>query len=105
MPEFGIVSAMDRAALILEDKQFLDDGTIVEMRIWRVPNTVPPSVHGLKYALFFGRPGERIVLFDNERGKSDHKHIRDVETAYSFTSVQQLVADFLAAVQDVRRQR
>jgi hypothetical protein len=26
-----------------------------------------------KYSLFYGRPGEVLVLFDNERGKGDHK--------------------------------
>ena len=40
----------------------------------------------------------RLVLFDNERGKGDHKHIREVETPYVFTTPEALIADFLAAV-------
>lgn len=44
----------------------------------------------------------RLVGYDNEVGKGDHRHIGDVETAYRFTTPEQLVADFLA---DVRRAR
>lgn len=44
----------------------------------------------------------RLVLYDNERGKGDHKHIREVETPYMFTTPEALVADFLAAVRAVQ---
>ena len=80
------------------------DGTILELRLWRVPEPVPPSVHRFKYALFYGRAGSRLVLFDNERGKGDHKHIREVESAYVFTTPEALMADFLAAVRAVQRE-
>ena len=59
---------MPPAELIFEDKRVLADGAIIEMRIWRVPAAVPPSVHEFKYSLFYGRPGEVVVVFDNERG-------------------------------------
>src|SRR5208337_574157 len=36
---------------------------------WRVPSSVPRSVHGLKYSLFYGRPGVREIGYDNECGK------------------------------------
>jgi hypothetical protein len=42
------------------------------------------------------------VLFDNERGKGDHKHIGDVESRYEFESVEKLTADFMAEVQRIR---
>lgn len=54
---------------------------------------------GLKHCLFFGWEGRRIVGYDNERGKGDHKHLDGQEVAYRFVSVEQLVADFLADVQ------
>jgi hypothetical protein len=72
------------------------------MKIWRIPNPVPGSTHRLKYSLFYGHPGMREVGYDNERGKGDHRHIRDVETQYHFTSVEQLMADFWADVKQVR---
>jgi len=58
-----------------------------------------PATHEFKYSLFYGRPGEVIVLFDNERGKGDHKHIGDVESACRFESPERLIEDFKAAVQ------
>ena len=71
-----------------------DDGAIVEMALWRVASPVPPSTHGLKYSLFYGRPGIRQVGYDNERGKGDHRHYLDVEESYTFSTVEQLIADF-----------
>jgi Family of unknown function (DUF6516) len=94
---------MPTAELIFADKQVLEDGSIVEMRIWRVPSPVPPATHMFKYSLFYGRPGETVVLFDNERGKGDHRHIADVENVYYFESPEQLIEDFKAAVREARK--
>jgi hypothetical protein len=93
---------MAKAVLEFHDKQRLPDGAIVEMKIWSVPKPVPGSRHELKYSLFYGLAGERPVSYDNERGKGDHRHIEGREEAYAFTSVEQLIEDFLA---DVRRLR
>ena len=87
-----------KAVLLFQEKRAEASGAIIEMTIWRVPTPVPPSTHGLKYSLFYGRAGQRIIAFDNERGKGDHMHIGDVEQPYGFTTVEQLMIDFLAAV-------
>jgi hypothetical protein len=50
-----------KAKLIFRLKHELDDGTIVEMVIWRVPRRVPGSHHGFKYRLYFGKGGQRYV--------------------------------------------
>ncbi len=55
---------------------------------------MPPSDHGLKYRLFYGRKGKRIVGYDNERGKGDHRHYGDREEPYVFTTMEQLLDDF-----------
>jgi hypothetical protein len=91
-----------KAELLFSQRIDYDEGSLVEMVLWRVPKPVPASSHGLKYSLFYGRPGVREVGYDNERGKGDHRHIQGVETAYKFTSVEQLMTDFWA---DVRRLR
>jgi hypothetical protein len=91
-----------RATLLFRERRLFDDGAIMEMTIWRVPTSVPPTTHGLKYSLFYGRPGQRLVGYDNERGKGDHRHLAAQELPYEFLSVERLMADFLA---DVRRQR
>jgi hypothetical protein len=79
-----------------------DDGAIVEMLLWRVPSPVAPSSHGLKYSLFYGRPGVREIGYDNERGKGDRRRHRGGETAYAFTTVEQLMADFWSDVRVLR---
>jgi hypothetical protein len=89
------------AEKLLDLRMESDDGFITALRLWRVPSAVPPATHHFKYALFFGRPGERWVLFDNERGKGDHKHILEVETPYEFTTPEKLIEDFQAAVRAV----
>jgi len=90
------------ARLLFHERRLFDDGAIMEMKIWRVPRPVPPTTHGLKYSLFYGYPGRRLVGYDNERAKGDHRHLDDQELPYTFISVEQLVADFL---DDVRRIR
>jgi hypothetical protein len=40
----------------------------------------------------------RVVGFDNEHGKGDHLHRNGIERPYKFQSVQQLVEDFIAAI-------
>jgi hypothetical protein len=91
-----------KAELLFHQRIDYDDGTIVELKLWRVPASVPPSVHRLKYSLFYGRPGVREVGYDNERGKGDHRHFQGTETAYAFALVEQLIADFWADVFQLR---
>jgi hypothetical protein len=94
-----------KAGLVFRLKHELDDGAIVEMVIWKVPQTVPGSHHGFKYRLYFGKEGKRFVGYDNERGKGDHRHVLGRELAYRFTSPDKLIADFLADVEEARRKR
>jgi hypothetical protein len=98
MPYPGRVS---KAEKLLDLRLVSDDGFITALRLWRLPSPVPPATHSFKYALFYGRPGERLVLFDNERGKGDHKHVLEVESPYEFTSPEKLIEDFQAAVHAV----
>lgn len=91
-----------KAELLFHQRIYYDDGAISEMKLWRVPAPVPPSTHGLKYSLFYGRPGIRQVGYDNERGKGDHKHLLDIEQPYLFSTVEQLIADFWSDVREIR---
>ena len=74
------------------------------MTIWQLPQATLERPHGLKYSLFYGRGGERVVGYDNERGKGDHKHLLDVETRYKFVSVEKMVADFLADIERMKNE-
>ena len=63
-----------KAELLQRDRFDFDDGVILEMVIWRLPKPLRGSNHSYKYRLFFGRPGTRIVGYDNENTKGDHRH-------------------------------
>ena len=91
-----------KAELLFDRRRIFDDGSIMAMKIWRVPEPVSPSKHSLKYSLFYGRPGVRIIGYDNERSKGGHKHVHGREETYRFESVEQLIADFLADVKAAR---
>lgn len=84
------------------DRAEFPDGAIVEMTIWLVPKPVVGSAHPFKYSLFYGYTGRRIIGYDNERGKGDHRHLGDKQEPYLFSSVEALMADFLADVQRAR---
>jgi len=80
-------------------------GGMVEGVIWEVPQPVPPSTHHYKYRLVYIVNGARVVGYDNERGKGDHKHLRGAELRYVFRGVDELMADFEADVERVCNER
>jgi hypothetical protein len=75
---------MPRATLILHRKRCYDEGAILELKLWRVPTSVRGSKHLFKYSLFYGAEGRRLVGYDNEAGKGDHRHYEGHEGAYAF---------------------
>jgi hypothetical protein len=93
---------MAKADLLFHQRIDYDDGAIAELVLWRVPTPVLPSPHGLKYSLFYGYPGVRLVGYDNERGKGDHRHFQRQEMNYVLSSVEQLMADFWRDVRSLR---
>ena len=87
-------NAIMRATPLAALKESRDDGSVVEIVVWLVPEVVPPSTHSYKYRLYFGKDGVCRVRYDNERGKGDHKHVGEVEDEYIFESLEKLLADF-----------
>lgn len=83
-----------KATLIRSEKQVFADGAIRQVVVWLVPQPVPPSTHRFKYRLVYAVEGVRVIGFDNERGKGDHRHLHGVETPYAFESIAKLLADF-----------
>ena len=73
-------------------KQMLGAGRI-EGVVWHVPEPVPPSEHRYKYRLVYVVAGTRVLGFDNERGKGDHRHVGAAEVPYVFLGVDQLIDD------------
>jgi hypothetical protein len=87
------------AVLLARSKEVRDDSAIAVIVAWGLPQPLPPSTHRFKYRLYFGASGVSRVRYDNERGKGDQRHIGDQEYAYTFSSVEQLLADFESDVE------
>lgn len=87
------------AVLLARAKEVRDDGSIVEIVIWELPEPLQPCTHRYKYRLYFGTAGVSRIRYDNERRKGDHRHNGDKEFNYGFTSVEQLLEDFRSDVE------
>lgn len=84
-----------KAKLIFREKNLLEDGCIVELVLWELPQKSQDRPHGFKYRLYFGdSEGNCLVRYDNESGKGDHKHIGEKETPYEFVDRDKLIEDF-----------
>lgn len=89
-----------KAGLLLSRKSEVVNGGWVELVIWKLPQATPDRPHGYKYRLAYVRDGVCVLRYDNERGKGDHRHCRDMEEDYAFTSLDGLLADFLRDVRN-----
>jgi len=96
------VNVKPNAKLLYREKRTYVDG-IIEMVVWQVPVPVSPSEHPFKYRLVFVRDGKRLVGYDNERGKGDHRHIGKIEKPYKFESEDKLLEDFWQDVKEATK--
>jgi hypothetical protein len=71
-----------------------------EVALWQVPNPIAGSAYGFKYRLAYVVNQVCVLRYDNEVGKGDHRHFGRRQSAYTFTTPEQLVADFQ---QDIAR--
>ncbi len=92
------------SAELIHEKLILDTESLIEIRVWRVPKPVSPTTHGSKYSMVYIENRARIVGYDNERGKGNHRHYKDKETSYKFSSIEQLLKDFRADVESIRKE-
>lgn len=83
-----------KAVQLVQTRIAYDEGAFAELVLWRVRKPVAGSHHGFKYRLAYVVQGECVIRYDNEVGKGDHRHFGSVERAYTFTTPDQLVADF-----------
>jgi len=84
-----------KAKLLHSEKDQLDDGSVLELVLWKLPKKTRDRPHGYKYRLYFGNSeGECLVRYDNETGKGDHKHIGNKEISYTFLDKDTLFKDF-----------
>ena len=90
------------AELLFHEKRAYAGG-IIEIVVWWVPAPVPPGDHPFKYRLVFARDGRRVVGYDNERGKGDHRHIGRKELRHEFVDEDKLLQDFWQDVKEATK--
>lgn len=83
-----------KADKLLHERHVVAEHVFVELLIWRVPVPVQGSQHWLKYSLALVMHGRCVMRYDNEAGKGDHRHEDGAESAYRFSTFEQLLADF-----------
>lgn len=93
-----------KAKILFKEKNVLEDGYILELVLWELPEKTKDRPHGYKYRLYFGDgKGNCLVRYDNESGKGDHKHIGENEITYEFVDRDKLIEDFYHDVLSCRK--
>lgn len=92
-----------KARLVLRARDEVGDGAFTEYVIWQVPEPLRGSGHLFKYRIAYIEDGVCVIRYDNEAGKGDHKHVGDLEFAYTFRGLRQLFLDFDLDVEAWRR--
>jgi len=88
-----------KAELLIDERHVLGDRSFAEI-VWRLPRAARGSTHHFKYRLALG---VCVLRYDNEAGKGDHRHVRNVEEPYRFVDAGTLLADFWRDVEEWRR--
>jgi hypothetical protein len=88
---------------LINERHVLDTETFIEIVVWRLPQPLRGSRHRFKYRLALVRDGVCVLRYDNEAGKGDHRHVRELETPYAFKDPEALLADFWGDVEKWRR--
>ena len=92
-----------KVTLIIRRRIVFGSHDFAEAVVWKVPEPVPPNQHYFKYSLVYIVMGQRVIGFDNERGKGDHRHDDGIESEYRFQSIDQLLTDFAEAIEQWRK--
>ena len=90
------------AKLIFYYKDISLEGDIIEKKVWKGKKS-KDFPHSLKYSVVYIHNGKRLLGFDNERSKGDHKHYFEEEHEYNFVSIDKLFEDFDIEVEKLRR--
>lgn len=69
-----------------------------EVVVWHLAKPLMRSNHSYKYRLAYIARSQCVLRYDNELGKGDHRHYGKIQSAYSFSSIQQLMSDFAADI-------
>ncbi|HEX3526985.1 MAG TPA: DUF6516 family protein [Thermoanaerobaculia bacterium] len=87
-----------KAVLLARTRIIYSELAFAELVLREAPKPVPGSLHRYKYRLAYVVNDVCVLRYDNEAGKGDHLHFGGEESAYRFTTPEQLIADFQQAI-------
>ena len=93
-----------KAVAVVQRRVVVAADAFAEIVVWSLPELLPPSTHRFKYRLAYVVANECVVLYDNERGKGDHRHFAGTQQPYKFISPDQLIEDFSADIERWNRE-
>lgn len=83
-----------KATQLVSTRITYTETAFAELVLWRLPHPLEGSAHDFKYRLAYAVHGVCVLRYNNEAGKGDHRHVGGAESAYAFTTPEQLIADF-----------
>ena len=89
-----VIVSNTKGVQLVRSRITYSSAAFAELLLWQVPKPVAGSAHGFKYRLAYVVDGVCVLRYDNEVGKGDHRHFDDKESAYIFTTPDQLIVDF-----------
>jgi hypothetical protein len=75
-----------KATTLLRRRVIVAADAFVEVVVWEVPEPVSPSTHEFPYRLAYIVGGHRVLRYDHERGKGDHRHAELPEDPHTFST-------------------
>ena len=90
------------AELIRKMRVQISDVAFYEVKIWKVPKS-DFFVEGLKYSMVIIENENRVLGYDNERGKSHHKHVGGKEFFYDYKGIELLLGEFEKDIEKFRK--
>ena len=83
-----------KAALVARTRIVCAENAFAELVLRKVPSPLAGSTHPFKYRLAYVVDGVRVVRYDNEVGKGDHRHSGNKASDDSFSTPDALLAAF-----------
>jgi hypothetical protein len=83
-----------KAVELVQTRIVYSEKAFAELVLWQLADPLPGASHRFKYRLAYVVNGGCVLRYDNESGKGDHRHFGGSEEPYSFSTPEQLIADF-----------
>ena len=92
--------------LLVHQKQILSEKELVEIKVWQIEDNpaFPDKIkYSMTYAVKTNGKYERMLCYDNEKGKGHHEHRLGRERKIEFKDWMELARRFTDEVEKLRR--